>query len=92
MFLSFTAPVGLLDIFLKALTFGSCCSCVPLEAGWDGNQPVREDSSLSGTGGGEEASLGAGEGLPEEESEGERGGAEGRKQGEEARLRRSLVH
>lgn len=44
-------------------------------AGRDGGEPVREDSSLSGTGGGEEACQGAGAGLPEEESRGERGGA-----------------
>lgn len=67
-------------------------------AGRDGDQTVREDSSLSGTGGGEEASPGAGGGIPEEESQGERGGAEegcrrgGRKQGEESRLRRPPVH
>lgn len=61
-------------------------------AGRDGDQPVGEDSSLSGTGRGEETSLGAGEGVPEEESQGERGGAEEgrrrgeRRQGEETRL------
>ncbi len=61
-------------------------------AGRDGDQPVGEDSGLSGTGGGEEASLGAGERLPEEESQGERGGTEEgsrrgeRKQGEETGL------
>lgn len=52
-------------------------------AGRDGDQPVGEDSSLSGTGGGKEASLAAGEGIRGEESQGERGGA-----GEETRLHR----
>lgn len=58
-------------------------------AGRDGDQPFGEDSSLTGAGGGKEASLGAGEGIPEEESQGERGDAEEgsrrreRKRGEE---------
>lgn len=67
-------------------------------AGRDRNQSVRKNSSLSGTGGGEEASLGAGERIPEEESQGERGGRKKgsrrgeRKQGEETRFWWSLVH
>lgn len=76
---------------VKALQFVSVqrpTSCrLSTVAGWDGHQPVRENRSLSGTGGGEEESLGAGGGTREEESPGERGGAEeGRRGGEDAEV------
>lgn len=44
--------------------------------GREADQPLGEDSGLSGSGGGEEACPGAGGGVREEEDAGERGGAE----------------
>lgn len=61
-----------MSCFTGAPMFGPHSSSVFSVAGWDRNQSVRKDSSLSGTGGGEEASLGAGEGIPQTESPGER--------------------
>lgn len=51
-------------------------------AGRDGGQPVGEDRSRTGTGGGEEESVGAGAGVREEARPGERGGTlEGSRRG-----------
>lgn len=54
-------------------------------AGRDGDLPLREDPSRTGTGGGEEASLGAGEEICEEEGGGEGCRTGDRKQGEDSR-------